>query len=220
MHRNRLDTFIHQKKNVTTTDNKLSGHFCSETIFNLINRVLTDTEIKVLEKGLNFAPIQKKLNELELRSDFNEFCGKMPLKWHFWDEPENVSEVLVFNTKYRWQPPQDHPCLEIFLNQVENKLLELSKADIKYSNLSREEWNAIRSSPDDINIIIKKADKGSCIVILGKNDYLMETEKHLSDKKVYQEVSNSENILSKSAEMSNKMFSSLKERDYIFPMNI
>ena len=43
----------------------------------------------------------------------------------------------------------------------------------------------------------------------------MEAEKQLSDKKVYQEVSNSENILSKLAEMSNKMFSNLKKRGYI-----
>ena len=43
----------------------------------------------------------------------------------------------------------------------------------------------------------------------------MGAEKQLSDKKVYEEVSNSENILSKLAEMSNKMFSSLKKRDYI-----
>ena len=44
------------------------------------NRVLTDTEIKVLEKGLDFAPIQKKLKEPELRSDFNEFCRRIRLK--------------------------------------------------------------------------------------------------------------------------------------------
>ena len=43
----------------------------------------------------------------------------------------------------------------------------------------------------------------------------METEKQLSDNKVYQEVSNSENVLSKLAEMSDKMFSSLKKRGYI-----
>ena len=43
----------------------------------------------------------------------------------------------------------------------------------------------------------------------------MEAEKQLSDKKVYQEVSNSENILSKLAEMSNKIFSNLKKKDYI-----
>ena len=56
---------------------------------------------------------------------------------------------------------------------------------------------------------------------------LIEAEKQLHDKKVYQEASNSENKLPKLAEMSNKMFSSLEKRGYItekqlkfFPMNI
>ena len=35
------------------------------------------------------------------------------------------------------------------------------------------------------------------VVIEGRNYYLLEAEKQLSDKKRYQEVSNSENILSK-----------------------
>ena len=39
----------------------------------------------------------------------------------------------------------------------------------------------------------------------------MEAEKQLSDKKVCQEVSNSENILSKLAEINNKMFSNLEK---------
>ena len=55
--------------------------------------------------------------------------------------------------------------LEVLLSQVQNELFKLPQADIKYSNLSREEWNAIRSLADDRNIIIKKADKGSYIVI-------------------------------------------------------
>ena len=124
-------------------------------------------------------------------------------------------EVPVFNPKSKWQPPQGHPCLEVLLSQVENELFELPKADIKYSNLSREKWNAIRSLANDSNVIIKKADKGSHIVIWGRNDCLLEAEKQLSDKKVNQEVSISENILSKLAEMSNNLFSNLKKRDYI-----
>ena len=55
----------------------------------------------------------------------------------------------------------------------------------------------------------------------------MEAEKQLNDKNVYQEVSNSENILSKLAEMSNRMFSNLKKGVILlknnlntFPMNI
>ena len=43
----------------------------------------------------------------------------------------------------------------------------------------------------------------------------MEAEKQLSDKTVYQEVRNSEIILSKLTEMSNKMFSGLKKKGYI-----
>ena len=165
-----------------------------------------------MEKDLDFAPIQKKLNESELRGDFNEFCKRMRLKWYFRNESQNLSKAPVFILKSRWQPPQGHLCCEVFLSQVENELLELPNADIKYSNLSREDWNVIRSLADDRIIIIKKADKGSCIVIWGRNDYLMETEKQLSNKKVYQEVIV---ILSKLAKMSNKMFSSLKERGYI-----
>ena len=51
------------------------------------NRVLTDNEIKVLEKGLDFAPIQRKINEPELRSDFEEFCQWMKINLHFRNEP-------------------------------------------------------------------------------------------------------------------------------------
>ena len=64
---------------LTTVENRLFGYFCLETIFNLSHRVLTNTEINVLEKGLDFAPIQRKINEQELRSDLTNFvveCAK------------------------------------------------------------------------------------------------------------------------------------------------
>ena len=53
-----------------------SGYFCSDTIFNLSRKFLTDSEIKVLQKGLDYAPIQSKINELELRNGFEEFCRR------------------------------------------------------------------------------------------------------------------------------------------------
>ena len=56
-------------------------------MFNLSRKVLTETEIKILEKGLDFAPIQRKINEPELRSDFEEFCRRVRVKWHFRNEP-------------------------------------------------------------------------------------------------------------------------------------
>ena len=57
-----------------------SGYFCSDTVSNLSRKVLTDSEIKVLEKGLDYVSIQSKINEPEVRNDFEEFFGKMCLK--------------------------------------------------------------------------------------------------------------------------------------------
>ena len=43
-------------------ENRLTDYFCLDTIFNLSNRALSDNEIKVLEKGLDFAPIQREIS--------------------------------------------------------------------------------------------------------------------------------------------------------------
>ena len=52
-----------------TSSNRLKGRFCLDTIFNLSHMILSNAEIKILEKSLDFAPIQSKINEPELRKD-------------------------------------------------------------------------------------------------------------------------------------------------------
>ena len=107
---------------VRTKQYRLSGSFVSDTVFNLSRKVLTDTEIKVLEKGLDFAPIQRKLNEPELRRDFKDFCRRMRLKWYFRDEPTPFfSEQPTSSPKSSWSPPVGHPNLEVFLSQIEHE---------------------------------------------------------------------------------------------------
>ena len=140
--------------------------------------VLSESEIKVLEKGLDFAPFQRKMNEPEPRRDFEEFCRRKRIKWYFRNEiSENFSEVPAFSPKSSWNPPQGHPNLEVYLSQVENELFSITDEPIRYSNLSKEDWIAMRSLADDRSIVIKKADKVSYIVVWDKHDYLTETEK-------------------------------------------
>ena len=43
-------------------------------------------ETKVLEKGLDFDLIQRKMNEPELRSDVERFCRRLTTKLHFRNE--------------------------------------------------------------------------------------------------------------------------------------
>ena len=72
----------------------------------------------------------------------------------------------------------------------------------------------MRSLADDQNFVIKKADKGSCMVVLDWFDYLMEAEKQLSDKNIYKEVKFNENLIQDLTETSNKIFWSLKNGDF------
>ena len=86
-------------------------NFCLETVFNLSNRALSDVEIKVMEKGLHYAPIQNKINEPELNNDFNEFCRKC----YFRNKMTlNFSEIPAFRPRSLWNPPKGHPNLEVF----------------------------------------------------------------------------------------------------------
>ena len=64
----------------------------------------------------------------------------------------------------------------------------------------------MRSLADDRNLVIKRADKGSCVVVWDRNDFLMEAEKQLSDKNVYKEVNFNEKLIQGLIETSNRMF--------------
>ena len=64
----------------------------------------------------------------------------------------------------------------MFLSQIENELFKTVETPLRYSNLSKEEWEAVRTLADDRNIVVKKADKGSFVVIWDRNDYITDAE--------------------------------------------
>ena len=105
--------------------------------------------------------------------------------------------------------------MELFLSEVEQELFKCPDKKLGYSNLSSEEWKAMRSLADDRSIVIKNADKGSNVVVWDRNDYVMEAEKQLSDANVYKDVSFSENILQDLVGTSNKLFENLKAKGKI-----
>ena len=195
-----IDDPLHwQNKNINvkvTSEDRISRYFCSDVVFNLSHRLLTEAEINVPEKGLDYAPIQKKINEPEISKDFSEFYRRMRNKWYFWKEPTpQFSEVPCFETKSSWRPPNRHPALEIFSSKEEKDLFDIHKKQQICSNFNSEEWKNMRSLADDRNLVSKKSDKASYMVVWDRNDYLMEAEKQLSDEKVYKKVNFNEKLI-------------------------
>ena len=162
--------------NNSTETSRLKGCFCSEIVFNLSKKVFTKTEIKVLEKGLDYAPVQDKVNEPELRSDFEEFCWRMRFKWYFRNDPTpDFSEKSSFTPKSSWKPPTGHPNLDVFLSELEKQIFKIVDSKLGYFNFSKEEWQAMRVLADDRGLVIKKLTKA--VAVLDRNDYILEVEK-------------------------------------------
>ena len=53
----------------------------------------------------------------------------------------------------------------MYLSQTENEAFKYPKEQLGYSNLSKLEWEAIRSLAGDRTIVIKKAGKGSLAIV-------------------------------------------------------
>ena len=145
----------------------------------------------------------------------------MRIKWHFRNEPsENFSEIPSFKPKSSWKPPNANLNLEMFLSKVEQDLFKTIETPIRYSNLSSDEWKAIRSLADDRSIVIKKANKGSAVVVWDRVDYIKEAQKQLKDENVYKKVNFEDQNLSELVDKSNHFFRGPKTKGYITDKNL
>ena len=74
-----------QKELTVTMDNsgRLKGYFCSDVVFNVSHKVLSDLEISVLRKGLGFSPTPTFINEADLRRDFANLLGRCNVSGSF-----------------------------------------------------------------------------------------------------------------------------------------
>ena len=61
----------------------------------------------------------------------------------------------------------------------------------------------------DRSIVIKQADKGYCVVVWFRDDYIKEANKQLEGKTVYKDIKFKETILSDLVDKSNRIFISL-----------
>ena len=103
----------------------------------------------------------------------------------------------------------------MFLVKVGEEIFSILPGKIRNYNLSKDEWVAMRKLAEDRNIIIKAADKGSNIVVWGREDYLKEASSQLSDTSKYNMCEFSESDLLKLTEESNKIFLDLKKKSFI-----
>ena len=147
---------------------------------------MSRAEISLLSKGLKFIPTPTYVNKAVLKEELENFGRKLRLKWHFRNE-ENQGSYNLFRPKSKFNPKGKDAAIELYLSRLEEDILALD-TKLHFSNLTREEREALKSLRDDNSIVIKEADKGSAVVIWDREDYLKEASKQLGDVNVYEEV--------------------------------
>ena len=171
----------------TSINDRLTGKFVSKNVVNLSKRTLSDLEISVLSKGLQFCPTPKHIDKGKLKEDLEVFGRKLRLRWHFRDEEGDFADAPVFRKKSTFNPRNIDAQIELYLSQIEGEIMQISEAGSNFSNLSAQEQQALRDLQNDSSIVIKGADKGSAIVVWDREDYLKEADSQLSDTDVYEE---------------------------------
>ena len=93
---------------------------------------------------------------------------------------DDFTEMPSFRPSSTWTPVINDVHLEVYLSILEDELLSINEEGRNFSNLTKEEKEAIDSLSKDDSIVIKPGDKGSAIVIWNKDDYIQEAKRQLN----------------------------------------
>lgn len=133
-------------------------------------------QTRVLERGLTFIPRPTEYDWEELQRDLHQYHRRIKIIDYFSHKTDFTH--IPFTHPSNWEPLTSH---------LHNKIQVLLKADRRalrsyrpprdvLDNLLEDERRALTQLANNPNIIIKPADKGSKIVILDRQQYLLETD--------------------------------------------
>jgi len=110
-------------------------------------------------------------------------------------EVETTSDFSIeldkkFKLASKWNPPKGaNHHLEVFLNCVKEDLRHMPKSGKPIHNITRDERGALHDLHKNDDIIVKKASKRSAVVLMSRNDYILEADTQLKDDKFYKQIS-------------------------------
>lgn len=174
---------------------------------NLSDRVFSDHEISLLDRGLSFIPTVFRCKLADIYSQLDRNLRNLMLRDFFFGQDDRYDPEL-FEYKFiglsDWSPSFSQLSLEtqqaIFNIQneisdfLDSRIVRHNNVDFvrfstnKPDNLTVNERRAIQTLRSDSSIIIKPADKGGSIVIMNRNAYIAEAHRQLYDCKYYSRI--------------------------------
>jgi len=187
-----------------------------KNILNLSKHELKPTEISILDKGLKFVPTPKVNSKTGILRAASEFSRKLKLNYYFKSLDITLPRKPNFIPKSTWSPPEDkiHPEVTDIIKRLNHDISKLNFPTTS-KNLTQDEYTAIKTLKQNSDIVIKPADKGSCVVVMDKSDYIKEGYRHLNNTKHYKKLD--EPIFPKTAESIENILSDMQKEGHLLP---
>ena len=131
-------------------DGQLKGKFVSKNVVNLSKRNLSENEISLLSKGLNFIPACNKVDVARLKLELEQLGRMLRLKWHFRNDKRDIP-INPFKTKSTFNHRNKDTA--VYLSSLEEKLLKIKVPKDKFNKLTKGEWDAFYNLKIDKSIL-------------------------------------------------------------------
>ena len=195
-------TFPTTSHDLTVTGRKTASCFT----LNLSQQHLTDSELKLLDRGMTFVPTYFTAPMHSVYALQNRLVRNLKLKDYF---RENESDdfdpkVKSFTNPSKWTPADSKvgrstlDAIQTIVSGTEDLLRGrrlpsggLVRLHESKDNLSVEERRALKRLRSNQSIVIKPADKGSATVVMDKSTYLTEGYRQLNNTKYYKKLERS-----------------------------
>lgn len=160
-------------------------------VINLSDKILTNSQITVLNKGLGFVPNNNIITIDQLNKDISTFERRLQLHYFFKsknnpedDTPLEFIRPTILSTNSDWWPRKLNPHITEFCLEVKH-LINKTLHNKRNNNLSHTELLALKELKRDKTIIIKRCDKGGGIAIMNTINYKSKILTMLNDPQVY-----------------------------------
>ena len=179
------------------------------------NFELSRSQYDLLNKGLTFVPTLGVIRDqrLQLQVDLQDYHRKIKLANYFNNSKQN--ERRPFTGPSNWSPPLEKlaPEVKTLIDKDLDTFKKYYWPSMELHNLKLEEMQALKELKRAKHIIIKPADKGSAVVVLGREQYIFEVQRQLNDGVYYKALDKP--IYLETIPMVDKILKSLKKKKFI-----
>ena len=170
-------------------------------VINLSSKRLSLDELSVLGNGLKYCPTPLFVDHGLLKESIDRFFRTCSLKVFFHgiqsDPIENKPfEHADMKPKSKFNPPMPNN-LDYVYNLVLDEILNYNPPKMKKTknNLSMKKRDCLKTLGNDPRLVIKKADKGTNVVVMDRKDYIKEAHRQLKNASHYMPLT--ENLTTK-----------------------